>query len=165
MTDEEFKQKLSEVCEWKIPDTPRETSLNQKRKRRKSSDIDDVNEDDDNEEQEVEVNNSSYAPMIIKLKCLPVDCEDCGKVCENGRHIENKFHKTNRPHWRKRCVTCDKVENPETGKIDVSTAKSASVWADYLRKTNPRYYGKKENIVVEDDNCIITKNPEISSMK
>lgn len=145
MTDDEFKQKLSEVAEWKIPDTPRETSLNQKKKRGRKSEEEKFQEAHEIIFRDIHGDvNPTYAPMITKIKCQPVDCEDCGKHCPNGRKTEYKHYDTNRSHWRRRCVTCEKNQNPFTGEYDLSSQKSSSVWADWLRKTNPRYIKKAE---------------------
>jgi hypothetical protein len=145
LTDDEFKKKLSEVAEWVIPETPRETSLNQKKKRGRKSAEEEFQEAHEEIFLEIhEGRNPTYPPMITRVKCQPVDCEDCGKHCENGRRMEIKQYDTNRIHWRKRCVTCEKNENPWTGEFDLTPQKAATEWAGWLRKTNPRYVKKAE---------------------
>lgn len=171
MNDEEFKRKLSEVAEWKIPDTPRETSLNAKKKRGRKSNEDEYMElREEIFYEEFGGVNPTYPPMLLKVKCQPTTCEDCGKICENGRKKEKKLYDTNRNHWREKCVTCGMNQNPYTGKFDLTPGQAAVQWSDWLRKTNPRNkspkktYSKEEilanaikkgRIIVEDDGRII----------
>jgi len=161
MTDDEFKQKLSEVAEWVIPATERETTpAAKKRAGRKSAE-----QKYQEEHEEVFLNmfegkNPTMPMMLTKLKIVAVDCEDCGQHCPDGRHTENKRFDTNRPHWRKRCVTCKKNQNPWTGEYDLNSQQSASVWADYLRKTNPRYVKKADQIDCEATNSADQKQAD-----
>ena len=144
MNDEEFKRRLTEVAEWKIPDTPRETSLNAKKKRgRKSA-------EDEYQEQREEMFfeefggvNPTYAPMITKLKVQGCGCEDCGRFCTEGRTVETKQYESNNiKHWRKRCVTCDHSQNPYTQEFDLKSAEASAVWNIFLRDRKGKYKSK-----------------------
>ena len=183
MDNEEFKRRLSEVAEWKLPDTPRETSLNAKKKRGRKS----------NEEQYMELReeifheefggvNQTYPPMLVRLKCQPVDCEDCGNSCPNGRKKETKLYETGAKktrNWRERCITCGLHKNPFTGKFELSSQESSYVWTEWLRDRKGEYKSKfakaKEEIEsrtqtnggvsIETDTAIITYYPDSGSMK
>lgn len=144
MDDAEFKRRLSEVAEWKLPDTPRETSLNQKKKRGRKS----AEEKYQDEHEEVfmelfEGVNPTYAPMLLKVKCQPTDCVKCGQHCPNGRQEEKKLYEANKKkHWRTRCVTCGKTENPYTGKFDLTNGNASAVWNSFVRDTKGAYKSK-----------------------
>lgn len=135
-----FEQKLSEVAEWKIPENQQETSANAKKKRGRKSEEEKYQAA--HEEIFMEIHggvNPTLTPLLTNVKCKPVDCEDCGQHCPNGRVKEMKQYDTNRRHWRQRCVTCDKQQNPWTGEFDLSNQKASHEWSVWLRKTNPRY--------------------------
>lgn len=136
MKDEEFRQRLSEVAEWTIPDTPRETSLNAKKKRgRKSAE---EKYQDEHEEIFMEMfqgTNPTYPPMLTKIKHASITCE-CGRVCDNGCEKEAKLYQTKtKNHWRVKCKTCNMTQDPYTGKFDLSPQKASVVWHSFLRET------------------------------
>lgn len=170
MKDDEFKQKLSEVAEWKIPDTPRETSLNAKKTRGRKSAEEEYQAA--HEEAFLEMFNGSnptYPPMLVKLKIQPVDCGDCGQHCENGRVVESKFYETKDiPHWRKKCVTCGRWENPVTDQFDIENGTESSVvWSDFLRYRKGIYKTQQNQArkrlmskSLDCDNYEIRINPE-----
>lgn len=151
MDNEEFKRKLTEVADWKIPDTPRETSLNAKKKRGRKSHEDEYMElREEIFYEEFGGVNPTYPPMLLKLKIQSCACEDCGKVCKEGRKKEKKLYDSNRLHWREKCVTCGMTKNPWTGAFDLDSTKAALVWAEWLRKTNPRFKSKKKTYSKEE---------------
>lgn len=168
MNNAEFKSKLSEVAVWKIPDTPRETSLNAKKKRGRPSKEELYQEE--HEEVFLELfngENPTYAPMIVKLKIAAVECNDCGRLCENGCHKEKKLYDTaNKPHWRERCLTCNKARNPYTGAFDLTIAQASVVWNSYLRDSKG-IYASKGNLAkeVNEDHITITSWPETERMR
>lgn len=180
MDDKEFKQRLSEVAEWKIPDTSREISPGLKKKRGRKSEEDKYQE----EHQEVFLEifngvNPTYAPVITKLKCQPVCCDDCGKICSEGRKVEAKHYVTNgKPHWRKHCVTCEHFQNPYTGDFDINNGTENSItWTGYLKTPRAKYKPKAkvindflvkktdESLVVETEDGIITYNRDFHDQK
>jgi hypothetical protein len=170
MDDAEFKRKLSEVAEWKLPNTPRETSLNQKKKRGRKS-----NEDEYMELREEifyeEFNgvNPTYPPMLTKVRNCGTDCEDCGKFCEHGRQTEAKLQEKNgKKAWRRKCVTCSKYQDPFTGKFEL-TGQAASVkWNDFMRETKGLYktpgneQRKKVTVVYKDKTTVDTETGTIT---
>ena len=151
MDNEEFKRKLTEVADWKIPDTPRETSLNAKKKRGRKSNEDEYMElREEIFYEEFGGVNPTYPPMLLKLKVQACDCEDCGKTCEEGRKKEKKLYDSNRLHWREKCITCGMSKNPWTGAFDLDSTRAALVWAEWLRKTNPRVKSDKKSYSREE---------------
>lgn len=162
MNDEEFKQKLSEVAEWKIPDTPRETSLNAKKKRGRKSNEDEYMElREEIFYEEFGGVNPTYPPMLLKVKCQPTICGDCGRTCENGCHKEKKLYETGKGkkrNWRERCVTCGLHKNPFTGKFELNSNQAPHAWTSFLRDSKGVY--KTQGNEAREDMGIITINPE-----
>lgn len=158
MDDKEFRRKLSEVADWKIPETPRETSLNAKKKRGRKS----------NEEQYMELReeifleefggvNPTYPPMLTKVKPAATTCE-CGRVCETGCQKEAKLYTSKgKNHWRWKCHTCGMTQDPYTGEFCLNSQKASVVWNSFLRETKGAY-ASKGNLV--KDNILIRKYPD-----
>jgi hypothetical protein len=144
MDDEEFRRRLSEVAEWKLPDTPRETSLNQKKKRGRKS----AEEKYQDEHEEIfmelfEGVNPTYPPMLTRVKRCAVTCEDCGEHCANGRQTEAKLQEKNgKTAWRKKCLTCNKYENPFNNKYELTGQAASIKWNDFMRETKGAYKTK-----------------------
>jgi hypothetical protein len=165
MNDEEFKRRLSEVAEWKLPDTPREASLNAKKKRgRKTNE-----EQYQDEHQEVFLElfngvNPTYAPMLTKVKRCAVSCEDCGEHCPNGREKEARLQEKNgKGAWRQKCLTCNKFQNPFNGKFELTGSAASIKWNDFMRETKGVYKtqgNEKRKEVVKETAGIIRKYPE-----
>jgi hypothetical protein len=154
MKDEEFKQRLSQVAQWKIPETPRETSLNAKKKRGRKSAEEVYQEEHENVFLEIYNGvNPTFPPLLTKVKIQGCMCEDCGRFCENGRKTEVTKYYSNRPHWRERCVTCGMNQNPNTGAWDLNNKDASAHWANWLRKTSekPYAYKKKKTITIHPD--------------
>lgn len=170
MNDEEFKRRLSEVAEWRLPDTPRETSLNAKKKRGRKS-KEEIYQD---EHQEIfmelfEGTNPTYPPLITRIKYQATICDACGRNCTTSCQKEKKFYDTaGKKHWRERCLTCSKARNPYTGEFDLTIAEASGVWNCYLRDSKGVYASKGnivKNAVAEkpvetEDTSIIRKYPE-----
>lgn len=168
MDNEQFKTKLSEVAVWKLPDTPREASLNAKRKRGRPSKEELYQEE--HEEQFLDLfdgSNPTYAPMIVKLKIAAVECNDCGLLCENGCHKEKKFYNTsNKPHWRERCLTCNKAKNPYTGEFNLTIAQASMIWNNFLRDTKGVYASKGNKVKqINEDHITITSWPDTERVR
>lgn len=143
MTDDEFKKRLSEVADWKLPDTPRETSLNAKKKRGRKS-AEDIYQETREEIffEEFGGVNPTYPPMLTRVKVQSCICEDCGKECPNGRKKETKLYETGSKktrNWREKCVTCNLAKNPFTGKFELSTQEASFVWTNFLRDSKGTY--------------------------
>ena len=137
MDDELFKQKLSEVAEWKIPDTPRETSLNAKKKRGRKSNEDEYMElREEIFYEEFGGVNNTYPPMLVKLKHTPTTCGDCGKLCPNGCEKEAKLYQKNgKNYWREKCLTCNLQKDPYTSEFNLNPQKASVVWHSFMRET------------------------------
>jgi hypothetical protein len=169
MDEKEFLRLLSEVAEWKTPETLVDLSPRRSKNKKKSKDIslsdDDYDEQDDDDDEQIPKINETYPPQLVKLKCQAQTCDDCGKFCEHGRHIQRKIYESNKTrHWRDYCLTCKNFLNPYTKKFDLDTAIAAKTWNDYLRNPNrkkkPRPTVAVKNVngikVVENDQEIIT---------
>lgn len=148
MKDDEFKQKLSEVAEWRIPETVTGTKDGKAKKHRRPGrpSAEDLFLEQQEElflEQTGGV-NPTFPPQITKLKTCSTTCEDCGKFCENGRHAEKKLYQTGaKKNWRERCLTCRKFKNPFTGKFDLTYSQAPLVWTDYLKERKGTYKTEK----------------------
>lgn len=167
MDDELFRQKLTEVAEWKIPDTPRETSLNQKKKRGRKS----AEEKYQDEHEEIfmelfEGTNPTYPPMLTKVRRCAINCDDCGAHCPSGREKEAKLHEKNgKAVWRQKCLTCNKYQNPFNGKFELTGTAASVKFNDFMRETKGAYKTQgnteREKVKVsEDDTGIIRKYPD-----
>jgi hypothetical protein len=163
MDDEEFKRRLSEVAEWRLPDTPRDTSANAKKKRGRKS-----NEDEYMElreqifHEEFGGTNPTYTPMLTRIKYTPTTCE-CGRVCKDGCQKEAKLYETQTGIcWRVKCKTCGMTQDPYTGDFTLNSSKASIVWNSFLKETKGAY-ASKGNLVknlVSEDAITITKHPE-----
>lgn len=176
MDNEEFKRRLSEVADWKIPATPRETSLNAKKKRGRPSAEEQYQ--DAREEmffEEFGGVNPTYPPMLVKLKNQECVCEDCGNTCPSGRKKETKLYETGAKKvrtWREKCLTCNKAKNPFTGAFDLTISEASYVWTDFLRDSKGMYKTKANAAreamalkssnpnAIETDQEIITFHPD-----
>lgn len=147
MDDKLFKQKLSQVAEWRIPETMTSTQSGDAKsppRRGRPS-----NEDlfmEENEERFLAEHggvNPTFPPQVLKVKCQAQTCGDCGKFCENGRHTEKKHYVTNNiRHWRERCVTCGLHYNPYTQQYDLNKSRASTVWNGFLRDSKGSYKTK-----------------------
>jgi len=170
MDDEEFKRRLSEVAEWKLPDTPRDTSLNAKKKRGRKSNEDIYQEL--HEEiflEEFDGTNPTYPPMLTRVKRCATTCDDCGDICPNGRETEAKLQEKNgKKAWRRKCLTCNKYQNPFNGKYELTGTAASIKFNDFMRETKGIYKTQgnarreavavvqKDKTTVETDSGIIT---------
>ena len=168
MDDAEFRKRLSEVAEWTIPDTPRETSLNAKKTRGRKSREDAYCEL--HEEiflEEFGGINPTYAPMLVRIKRAAVNCEHCGEYCPNGLDTQSKMHDANNIiHWRQKCLTCNRSKNPYTGKFDLPPGESSVVWNDFLRDSKGVYKTAKNvaREISQTPSNMKTRNNEIKNV-
>lgn len=141
MDDEEFRTRLSEVADWIIPDTPRETSVNAKKTRgRKSHENVYCEMHEELFLEHFDGKNPSHAPMLVRVKRAAVNCEHCGQHCAKGRETEARIHLANKKlHWRQRCVTCNLNKNPYTGEFDLRPGESGVVWNQFMRDSKGVY--------------------------
>ena len=178
MDDKLFKQKLSEVADWRIPesltDKPKEPARPKKRGRPSLESL--YQEEHENAFLELHNGtNPTYPPEILRVRCQPTDCADCGAHCPRGRKKEKKLYEANKKrHWRERCVTCGLWQNPFTGAFDLPTAKASAVWNSYVRDTKGIYNTKGNEqraldlkkpvpqpnlpVIEHEDDCVIIRN-------
>lgn len=72
-------------------------------------------------------------PRIKEIRAIAKPCEDCGEIIE-FRRIDYKLNRKPRPHWKKTCSVCSKIQNPESGKFDMTVRELAS----FMRGEDPK---------------------------
>jgi ferredoxin len=169
MDDKTFKQRLSEVAEWEIPNvTDSGNPVVKKRGRKSQEDL----YQEEHEQVFLEIydgKNPSVPPRLTKVKVAARTCEHCGKLCPSGCHTEYKqYTANNKTHWRTKCVTCGLWQNPYTGEFDLTTAEASTVWncwcRDVKRRYNPKTPGPIEQPKIETTEVVqvqITESVEI----
>ena len=167
LTKEELKQKLAEVGEWRQPrislsDVKRGAQRARGRGRPSSEQL--------YQEQHEEIFsdlfngvNPTHAPELVKLHIKPVDCEDCGRHCENGRQMEIKFYKAvpnHIAHRRDRCMVCNKYRDPNTGLYTLSPGPAFQVFLNWSKSQFSAKNKKLRQDAVKEDSGVITKYPD-----
>lgn len=162
MKDEDFKNLLTTVADWRIPDTITDSTSGNRRKSRS-----------DKKEIELETDcdicqgpNLTFPPQITKLHKQSTTCEDCGLFCPNGREKEAKLHKKNgKVMWRQKCHTCEKWQNPYTGKFELTGSNASIKFNDFMRETKNAYKTKgnlkREEVKIKSNQTIIESDTGI----
>jgi hypothetical protein len=157
MDDAEFKRKLSEVAVWRI-DKVSNTSVKEgiRRARGKTKPIVEGDPEPELAVTLVDGANPTMAVTLVSLLPCATTCEDCGKHCPNGREVTAKLYPSRSLglHWRKRCVTCQRYLNKDTGEYTVSNNEA---YNHYSTKLNPGH-----QVSFENDHEIITIHSENS---
>ena len=150
MDDAEFRRILSEVAEWrwdKVSDTAIKKSRSMAKGKTKP-----IVEGEESEMAVILIDgvNPTTVPVLVKLKPCATNCEDCGKHCPNGRQMTAKLYpsRTLGQHWRKRCVTCQRYLNKDTGQYTVPDNNASN---HYSTRLSPGH-----QVTFENDNEIIT---------
>lgn len=155
MDNEEFKRRLSEVAEWRVPATLTGTKDGDAKAKRTKRGRPTNEELYQNEHEEIFLElhngtNPTFPPQLLKLKKCATNCDDCGKQCPNGREKEKKLYQTgNKKNWRERCLTCGMTKNPYTGEFDLDTIKASQVWNAFVRDIKPKAKKQIKEPVVE----------------
>lgn len=155
MDDKEFKEKLSEVAEWKIPENMFELEKATPRSRRKAKVIEydecESNDSEDTDTIEEPSEETSAAPsqlpiQLVGIKVRATVCEDCGRRCSSGRETQAKvFQSKTHKAWRIHCLTCGLYQNPYTGEIDLKKEDYVNVWTDWGRGVvNSQFAGNNQ---------------------
>lgn len=143
MDDKLFRQMLSEVADWKIPETLQETTTNAKKKRGRKSNEELYQEAREQIfQEEFDGINTTIPPLLLRIKSNPCVCDDCGAHCPEGRKKEKKLYETGarkKRNWREKCITCNKAQNPFTGKFDLTPTEASHVWTDFLRQSKTTF--------------------------
>lgn len=151
-----FKQKLSEVAEWQQPKITLDSNQKAKLKKRGRPSAEDIQEEQEYQEFLALHNgiNPTMAPELVKVKTQGCECTDCGRFCENGRHVESRQYEcNNKKHWRERCVTCGYWKNPYDGKFDLINSKVSVVWNTFMRDTKMVYQTKGNQMRTQQRPC------------
>jgi hypothetical protein len=151
MDDAEFKRKLSEVAVWRI-DKVSNTSVKEGIRRARGK-FKPVVENDPEPELAVKLvdgANPTMALTLVGLLPCATNCEDCGRHCPNGRQVTAKLYPSRNLgyHWRKRCVTCQRYLNKDTGEYTVPDNNASN---HYSTKLKPG-----QQVTFENDQEIIT---------
>ena len=171
MDNELFKQKLSEVAEWKQPKlsvTDIKESQSKGRRRGRPS-----NEEQYQQEHEevfldlFEGINPTQQPELVRVLIQPIDCPDCGQHCPTGRRKEIKLYK-NLPrhvdHWRTRCVECKRYQHPDTKEFTIQPGPACQVFLNWAKAQYSARIKKARQDATQDthkeDTGVIRKYPD-----
>jgi hypothetical protein len=168
MTKEELFQKLSEVAEFKMPKlTPSEIKISKQKQRGKGRPSSEELYQDEHEEVFLDMFqgiNPTHTPELVKVYIKPIDCEDCGQHCENGRQMEIKFYPAapkHIAHRRTRCLVCNRYKDPNTGEFTLPQGPACQTFLNWA-KSQYTLRNKKEVIEPQSipDTGVITKYPD-----
>jgi hypothetical protein len=174
MTKDELFQKLSEVAEFRMPKlTASDIKISKQKARGKGRPSKEELYQDEHEEVFLDMFqgiNPTMNPELVKVNVQPVDCEDCGRHCENGRQQEIKFYKKtvgHIAHRRTRCLTCNKYRDPNTGEYTLPQGPACQVYLNWAkaefnaRNKLAKAQGKPETkIEIREPECVIRKYPD-----
>lgn len=76
---------------------------------------------------------SNAIPILVEVKSLARDCDDCGQDGSN-RVVHMKHYKKPYSHWRRYCTRCARWKNPLTGAWDMT---NNSIDAYYRNNKKP----------------------------
>jgi hypothetical protein len=156
---DKYKELLSTVAEWShthVPENVTRARLQgrmralEKRRQEQQEQLqlesldplaDPCEEQEEPEDSTVEMTiheNPTLPPLVTKIKYKSTQCDQCGMICEGSVHRQKRIYEcADVKHWRERCMTCDRFQNPYTGKFDLPIMEAATVWNGYVRrKTN-----------------------------
>ena len=138
MTNDELKQKLAEVAEWRQPRISiSDVKRGEQRARGKGRPSREEMYEQEHEQVFAELFkgiNPTHAPELVKVHVKPIDCEDCGRHCETGRQMEIKFYYATArhvAHRRTRCVTCNKYKDPNTGEFTLNQGPACQAFLNW----------------------------------
>lgn len=169
MDDELFKKKLSEVANWRIPQTITGTASGDEKKSRKrgrpTKEEQYQNEHEKIFFEEFEGSNPTFPPQLVKIKKSACVCEDCGEYCPNGREKEAKLHKKkDKTVWRQHCLTCNRWQNPFNNKFELEGTKASIKFNDFLKETKGVYKTKgnerRAEVTINKDKTMIDNEAE-----
>jgi Pyruvate/2-oxoacid:ferredoxin oxidoreductase delta subunit len=143
MDEQEFRNKLSEVAEWRIPDILERPTVNLKRTGRKSKE--DLYQEQHEEEfaEMFDGVNPTYPVALLSVK-KATDCEDCGQHCPKGRVIDAVvINGPKKSFWRKKCKACGLTQDPYTKEYCLTGAEVTHRITSYGLDRNPRDIAQK----------------------
>ena len=154
MDDKEFRKRLNEVAEWRFEKVS-DTQIKKSRQLAKGKNKPIV----EGEEPEMAVQlidgvNPTTVPILVKLKPCSTNCEDCGKHCPNGRQLTAKLYPSRALglHWRKRCVTCQRYLNKDTGKYTVPDNNASNHYSTLKTGHQVTFENDQEIITIHCEN-------------
>jgi len=163
MTNDELRRKMAEVAEFRMPKlTASDIKISKQKARGKGRPTNEERYQEEHEEVFLDLFegiNPTHSPELVKLNIKPVDCEDCGRHCENGRQTEIKFYKKTPghiAHRRDRCITCNRYRDPNTGEYTLPQGPACQV---YLNWAKAQYNARNKQAKTESK-LKLTKEPE-----
>jgi hypothetical protein len=170
MTKDEFKQKLLEVAEWRQPKlNASEIKISKQKARGRGRPSHEEQYQDEHEEVFLDMFqgiNPTHPPELVKVLIKPVDCEDCGRHCENGRQMEIKFYyeqERHVAHRRTRCLVCNKYRDPYTGEFTLPQGPASQVFLNWAAGEFTAKNKKPQQVKPQQpkqDPGVITKYPD-----
>jgi hypothetical protein len=140
LTKEQLHLKMSEVAEFKMPELTK-SELKAAKQKGRGAGRPSAEERYQEEHEEVFLDmfegiNPTHTPELVKVHIKPQDCEDCGVHLTVSREMELKFYKKvpgHIAHWRKRCKTCNKYKDPNTGEFTLAQGPACQVYLNWAR--------------------------------
>ena len=75
-----------------------------------------------------------HYPHVVKIDYPLRECEDCERFVE-FRCVNAKLNKKPMPHWKKTCSVCQMVQNPQTGKFDMTLQELSTFMREEKART------------------------------
>jgi hypothetical protein len=140
MDEELFKQKLSEVAEWQIPDIKLDSNDKRKLQNKRGRPTNEEQYQEEHEQEFInlfEGKNPTAAPELVGLKKEKTLCADCGNLCNSTQRREIKYYKNQRhhiDHVRIKCIECNMYRHPETGVFNLPAGPACQVFLNWSKK-------------------------------
>ena len=117
MDEKRFLEILDQLSHWERPRVGPNGAKSVDKRAKKPIEVDDEEELEDIEPVDENKENTSIAPVIVKLKPRAELCTDCGKVCDEPRVVTKKRNDNPVTHWRVKCVNCGLYRDPNSKKF------------------------------------------------
>jgi hypothetical protein len=140
MDKELFKQRLSEVAEFRMPKLS-PSDIKEAGQRARGRGRPTKEERYQEEHQEVFLDlfegiNPTQQPELVKVMIKPKDCDDCGQHLTVSREMQIKFYRGvpgHISHRRDRCVTCNRYRDPHTGLFTLPQGPACQVYLNWAK--------------------------------
>ena len=71
--------------------------------------------------------------QVKRVIPIETNCEYCG-ITVTDRREQIRQYASPAPHWRKRCLSCNLMWNPETEKFDLTPHDSLAFFRQYITR-------------------------------
>jgi hypothetical protein len=140
MDKELFKQRLSEVAEFRMPKlSPSDIKEAGQRARGRGRPTKESLYQDLHEVEFLDLfqgHNPTMVAELVKVNIKPHDCEDCGQHLTVSREMQIKFYRAmpgHISHRRDRCVTCNRYRDPNTGEFTLPQGPACQVYLNWAK--------------------------------